>query len=49
MAAIYAGVDPALHGAAGRNVLAHLIDLEARGQVAAEGPLRRRARYRLAG
>ena len=47
VAAIYAGVDPALHGAAGRNVLAHLIDLEARGQVAAEGPPAA-ARYRLA-
>jgi hydroxyacylglutathione hydrolase len=37
VAAIYAGVDPALHGAAGRNVLAHLLDLEARGLVRADG------------
>jgi hydroxyacylglutathione hydrolase len=37
VAAIYAGVDPALHGAAGRNVLAHLLDLEARGAVGADG------------
>jgi hydroxyacylglutathione hydrolase len=47
VAAVYAGVDPALHDAAGRNVLAHLIDLEARGQVAADGPPAA-ARYRLA-
>ena len=44
VAAIYADVDPALRAPAGRNVLAHLIDLEARGQVAAD---ERRARYRL--
>jgi glyoxylase-like metal-dependent hydrolase (beta-lactamase superfamily II) len=37
VAALYAGVDPRLHPAAARNVLAHLIDLEARGRVAAEG------------
>ena len=30
---MYAGVDPRLHGAAGRSVLAHLIDLERRGRV----------------
>jgi glyoxylase-like metal-dependent hydrolase (beta-lactamase superfamily II) len=30
---MYRGVDPRLHGAAGRSVLAHLIDLEARGKV----------------
>ena len=40
VAAIYAGVDPALHAAAARNVLAHLIDLEERGLAAADGPLR---------
>jgi glyoxylase-like metal-dependent hydrolase (beta-lactamase superfamily II) len=28
---MYAGLDPKLHGAAERSVLAHLIDLEARG------------------
>ena len=44
VAAIYAGVDPALHGAAGRNVLAHLIDLAARGIVAVDG-----AGFRLVG
>ena len=38
VAAIYADVDPALHGAAARNVLAHLIDLGERGLAAAEGP-----------
>lgn len=36
---LYADVDPALHGAAARNVLAHLIDLSERGQVAAQGIL----------
>jgi len=30
---MYIGVDPRLHGAAGRSVLAHLIDMEARGVV----------------
>ena len=34
---MYAGLDPRLHGAAGRSVLAHLIDLQARGLVAQEG------------
>jgi glyoxylase-like metal-dependent hydrolase (beta-lactamase superfamily II) len=33
VAAIYAGVDPRLHPAAARNVLAHLVDLGARGLV----------------
>jgi glyoxylase-like metal-dependent hydrolase (beta-lactamase superfamily II) len=45
VAAIYAGVDPRLHRAAGRNVLAHLIDLEARGLVVADPG---RAAWRLA-
>jgi len=36
VARMYVGVDPRLHGAAGRSVLAHLIDLEARGVVAHE-------------
>lgn len=31
---MYVGLDPRLHGAAGRSVLAHLIDLLARGRVA---------------
>jgi glyoxylase-like metal-dependent hydrolase (beta-lactamase superfamily II) len=30
---MYRGIDPRLHGAAGRSVLAHLIDLEGRGKV----------------
>jgi len=33
---MYRGIDPRLHGAAGRSVLAHLIDLEARGKVTRE-------------
>lgn len=33
VAQMYAGIDTRLHGAAGRSVLAHLLDLEARGQV----------------
>ena len=36
--AMYKGVDPGLHPAAARSVLAHLIDLEARGMVSEEGP-----------
>ncbi|HEY1125373.1 MAG TPA: MBL fold metallo-hydrolase [Sphingobium sp.] len=35
--AMYAAIDPRLHGAAGRSVLAHLIDLERRNLVAPEG------------
>jgi glyoxylase-like metal-dependent hydrolase (beta-lactamase superfamily II) len=35
--AIYAGLDPRLHPAAARSVLAHLIDLQARGLVIEEG------------
>jgi glyoxylase-like metal-dependent hydrolase (beta-lactamase superfamily II) len=34
---MYVGVDPRLHAAAGRSVLAHLIDLELRGLVARQG------------
>lgn len=34
VAAMYKGLDPRLHGAAGRSVLAHLIDLEQQGRVA---------------
>ncbi len=37
VARLYADVDPRLHGAAGRNVLAHLIDLQERGRVHALG------------
>lgn len=37
VAGMYKGIDPRLHPAAGRSVLAHLIDLEARGKVARDG------------
>ncbi|WP_242129344.1 MBL fold metallo-hydrolase [Sphingobium sp. Sx8-8] len=37
VADMYKGVDPRLHGAAGRSVLAHLIDLDGRGIAAATG------------
>jgi glyoxylase-like metal-dependent hydrolase (beta-lactamase superfamily II) len=37
VARMYAGIDPRLHGAAGRSVLAHLIDLEARSMVVRTG------------
>ena len=39
VAAVYPGLDPALAPAAGRNVLAHLIDLADRGLVRVEGPI----------
>ncbi len=45
--AIYAAVDPALHPAAARNVLAHLLDLAERGAVAADGPAASTAAWRL--
>jgi glyoxylase-like metal-dependent hydrolase (beta-lactamase superfamily II) len=48
VAGIYADVDPALHAAAARNVLAHLVDLAERGVVRADGPLGPGAAYRLA-
>jgi len=37
VAEMYADIDPRLHGAAGRSVLAHLRDMEQRGMVRAEG------------
>jgi hypothetical protein len=37
VAAMYAGIDPRLHGAAARSVLAHLLDLERRGLAAQSG------------
>ncbi len=37
VASMYRDVDPRLHPAAGRSVLAHLVDLERRGLVRAEG------------
>jgi glyoxylase-like metal-dependent hydrolase (beta-lactamase superfamily II) len=36
VAELYGGVDPRLHAAAARNVLAHLVDLEARGLAVAD-------------
>jgi glyoxylase-like metal-dependent hydrolase (beta-lactamase superfamily II) len=47
VASLYAGVDPALHGAAGRTVLATLIDLAERGVVGFDGAVGS-ARWRLA-
>ncbi len=38
VAALYADVAPVLHAAAGRNVLAHLLDLADRGRATADGP-----------
>ncbi|OYY91472.1 MAG: MBL fold metallo-hydrolase [Sphingomonas sp. 28-66-16] len=34
---MYVGLDPRLHGAAGRSVLAHLVDLRTRGLIAGDG------------
>lgn len=39
VAAMYKGLDPRLTGAAGRSVLAHLLDLQKRGLARAEGEL----------
>ena len=39
VASMYKGLDLRLHGAAGRSVLAHLIDLERQGRVIADGDL----------
>jgi len=47
VAQVYPGLDPALRGAAGRNVLAHLIDLAERGVVGAEGGVAAGAIYHL--
>lgn len=38
VATMYVGLDPKLHGAAGRSVLAHLIDLDGRGMVEQASP-----------
>lgn len=46
--AIYDGLAPGLHGAAGLSVFAHLEDLVARGVVHTEGPPTLTSRYRLA-
>jgi glyoxylase-like metal-dependent hydrolase (beta-lactamase superfamily II) len=45
--AIYIGLDPRLHRAAARSVLAHLIELVAQGRVISEGPPKVDARFRL--
>jgi glyoxylase-like metal-dependent hydrolase (beta-lactamase superfamily II) len=39
VASLYADIDPRLHAAAGRSILAHLIDLEARGLARREGEI----------
>src|SRR5437660_5883131 len=44
---LYVGLNPALRRAAGRSVLAHLIDLIGRDIVTAEGPATGESRYRL--
>ncbi|MEQ1549378.1 MAG: MBL fold metallo-hydrolase [Chakrabartia sp.] len=44
---MYKGIDPRLYGAAGRSVLAHLIDLETRERVVADGALWRITKHRL--
>jgi glyoxylase-like metal-dependent hydrolase (beta-lactamase superfamily II) len=44
---LYGGLNPALRGAAGRSVLAHLIDLSRRDIVASDGPMTVAAHYRL--
>lgn len=48
VAEIYRDVDPVMHPAAARNVLAHLIDLMERGVVRPEGPVAAGAVWRLA-
>jgi hydroxyacylglutathione hydrolase len=45
---IYADVDPALHGAASRNVLSALLGMLDEGGAAHEGPLGPGARFRAA-
>jgi glyoxylase-like metal-dependent hydrolase (beta-lactamase superfamily II) len=47
VAAVYLGLDPRLQRAAGRSVLAHLIELVDSGRVAADGRLGLDARFRL--
>ncbi len=44
---VYLGLDPRLKGAAARSVLAHLVELVERGQVATDGAPTLAARYRL--
>jgi glyoxylase-like metal-dependent hydrolase (beta-lactamase superfamily II) len=45
---LYADVDPRLHPAAARSMLAHMLDLAGRGRVAADGPPGPQSLYRLA-
>ncbi len=45
VASLYHDLAPSLRGAAGLSVLAHLVDLVADGQVAADGPPSLKARY----
>ena len=44
---LYLGLDPSLRRAAGRSVLAHLLDLIARGAVACDGPPSVESRFKL--
>ena len=44
---LYVGLQPALHGAAGRSVQAHLIDLVGRGLVESDGPPSLETNYRI--
>ncbi len=46
-AGIYHDVDPALHGAAARNVFAHLLGLVSEGRAEAVGPISPQAAFRL--
>jgi glyoxylase-like metal-dependent hydrolase (beta-lactamase superfamily II) len=48
VARLYVGLQPGLRGAAGRSVLAHLVDLVGRGRVECDGPPTIEAHYRLA-
>jgi glyoxylase-like metal-dependent hydrolase (beta-lactamase superfamily II) len=47
VAAIYVGLAPNLHRAAGRSVWAHLLELVGSGEVATEGPATLESEYRL--
>ncbi len=44
---VYLGLDPRLKGAAGRSVLAHLVELVEHGKIDSDGPPTLGARYRL--
>ncbi len=44
---LYVGLQPGLRRAAGRSVLAHLIDLVGRGMVESDGPATLNSHYRL--